>query len=179
MLGSDSSNPTGHYEDLEFLAINKAILRVAGGSWRSPTSHEAIMAVHTYDARMAALVAKRDAEHELWGWKDPRTCLTLEKWMPLLSHPFVAYIHRDHRSVMDSLWRRNHIGLSEGIPLCGEYERRLEGIHFDWFGDYEVMVNYPEDSVQALAAALDLEPSPAAVAFINPSLDHSWVATCV
>lgn len=179
MLGSDMSNPTGHYEDLEFLAINKAILHAAGGSWRHPPSHEVIMSVTRYDQQMVDLVARRDAEHELWGWKDPRTCLTLDKWAPLLSKPTYFVCHRRPHAVMFSLMQRNRMSWTEAGFLLREYEARMIRDGVLYYLQYEQMLEDPKDAVRFMAGRLGLEPTPSAVAFIDPALDHSKVPTCV
>ncbi len=177
LQGADSSNAKGHYEDLEFQAINKAILAAAGGSWRHPPSHEAIMSVTKYDRQMADLVARRDAEHELWGWKDPRTMLTLRKWEPFLKAPLMIYVSRERFAVVASLMRRNGLGEREAHQLCQEYEDRMPSCTAI-LASYECMVDNPEWAVFRLAQDLNLPYSEDAVAFIDPALDHSRVATC-
>ncbi len=181
LQSADISNAKGHYEDLEFQAINKAILAAAGGSWRHPPSHEAIMSVTKYDRQMADLVARRDAEHELWGWKDPRTCLTLEKWAPLLSDPTYVVCHRRVHGVVFSLMQRNHMSEMEAVSLLRTYMQRIEGIDAleRW---YDKAVMDPIDFVIRLTVDLGLsvggQALRAADAFIDPALDHSRVATC-
>ena len=184
MLGSDVSNPAGHYEDIEFLRINKAILAHAGGNWRNPPSHEAIMSVHKFDAQMAALVAKRDAAHELWGWKDPRTCLTLCKWAPLLSEPVYVSVERDLDSVARSLMRRNRMTNEEALALDKVYWDRADDTLAAVEGRklwvcYDDALLVPERCVEDLARGLGVDPTADAVAFIDPALDHSKVPTCV
>jgi hypothetical protein len=183
LLGADISNPSGHYEDLEFQQINKAILRAAGGSWRHPPSHDAIMAVHAYDRHMEGLVAKRDREHELWGWKDPRTCLTLCKWAPLLSQPMFVFVDRNPEAIQQSLMRRNGMSAEEADELDAIYcDRTMDVLAL--YEDAEILVPYeqvlmrPKLWVALIAGELGLSPTSEAIAFIDPSLDHSRVPTC-
>lgn len=177
LQAADSSNQRGHYEDLEFQRINKAILRDAGGSWRHPPSHEAIMGVTKYDRQMADLVARRDAEHEIWGWKDPRTCLTLAKWAPLLSDPIYLICQRRPHGVVFSLMARNHMGQMEAAQLSREYAKRLGDLdgRVIW---YESALREPIKFVHWLADHVGASYSMKAVAFIDPSLDHSRIPTC-
>jgi len=181
LQGADVSNPRGHYEDLEFQLLNKAILAHAGGSWRHPPSHEAIMGVTKFDRQMAALVARRDAEHELWGWKDPRTCLTLCKWAPLLSEPVYVVAWRDWDAIIASLGSRNGMNANEVKDLCLLYDERFmqaQGEAPVFVAGYERAVDSPGQFVASLADALGIPTTPEAIAFIDPSLDHSRVSAC-
>jgi len=186
LLGSDVSNTSGHYEDLEFLAINKAILRDAGGSWRHPPSHEAIMSVTKYDRQMAALVARRDAEHELWGWKDPRTALTLGKWRPLLSDPLFVRVWRKQEHTVASLTRRNGMSSFEARQLCALYAgRAYDVLRYEpkervRFCKYAAMCRQKcrgvkqQETAQLgrLAAAIGVSVTTDAWKFVDPSLNH-------
>ena len=136
------------------------------------------MGVTEYDRQMADLVARRDAEHELWGWKDPRTCLTLEKWAPLLSDPYYLECYRSVGSVCKSLLRRNGIPMLEGARLLEEYESRIESlVSLECW--YERALADPPWFVKGIADYIVVEPTCEAVEFIDPSLDHAMAwPTC-
>ncbi len=174
MIPTDEHNPTGYYEDAEFVRINKLILKTAGGSWRNPPSHEAIMAVSQCDAQMAALVDKRD--HGLWGWKDPRTCLTLCHWLPLLNAPEFVVVWRHWPPIIKSLCKRSDMQPKEAEGLCVLYEDRLNIALADEqeiVAMYEWAIREPGPFVANLADAFGIDTTPEAIAFIDPSLDHS------
>jgi GT2 family glycosyltransferase/glycosyltransferase involved in cell wall biosynthesis len=120
-LGSDpglaaraEDNPRGFWEHPGFVAINEALLAQLGGRWDAPPR---IATGWEHDASLARL---RDSARELidsfgsatlWGWKDPRTCLTLPFWQALL--PALEYVvcTRHLLEVAQSLRRRNGFDL--------------------------------------------------------------------
>lgn len=64
------------------------------------------------DAELASYVADRAGRDDRWGFKDPRTCLTLSRWTPHLPADFAAVIvYRDPAQVLDHLlYTRGHRG---------------------------------------------------------------------
>lgn len=109
-LGKGKFNPYGLYEDLAFLTLNQRILSTAAGKkgdlWNRPPSHERILDVGPqFEARMQELIARKSVR-ETWGWKDPRTCLTVELYHEFLDD--VRYIRTRRRkgAVVESLEKR-------------------------------------------------------------------------
>jgi hypothetical protein len=62
------------------------------------------------DAELASYVADRAGRDGRWGFKDPRTCLTLPRWTAHLPADFAAVIvYRDPAQVLDHLlYTRGH-----------------------------------------------------------------------
>lgn len=58
------------------------------------------------EAEMRALIASRQAAHEDWGFKDPRTCLTYPLWARLLPEHRVVAVFRSYSDFV----RRNRKG---------------------------------------------------------------------
>lgn len=52
-----------------------------------------------------------------WGWKDPRTTLTLSVWLKIFPDAKVVHVVRSGIDVALSLWRRCH-ECGEGAPRC-------------------------------------------------------------
>lgn len=109
-LGKGKFNPYGLYEDLAFLTLNQRILSTAAGKkgdlWNRPPSHQRILGVGPqFEARIQELVAMKNAR-ENWGWKDPRTCLTIGLYHEFLDD--VRYIRTRRRkgAVIKSLEKR-------------------------------------------------------------------------
>lgn len=130
MLGTHESNPWGHFEDIEFIALNDAILRAAGGSWDNPPPEEAILnQARRYDSSIKALVRANDGnvdpDYPIWGWKDPRTTLTIRLYIKHLMNPHFIACFRNPYDVAKSLNRRDGKPISEGVELAKEYNRRL------------------------------------------------------
>ncbi len=77
--------------------------------------------------RMRRLLTRYDRRCGDWGWKDPRTCLTLEPWLDelrdlnLLTKVRVVYIFRTPLSVANSMVRRGNTDLESAIALWTTY----------------------------------------------------------
>jgi len=128
LLGKRKSNPNGHFEDLDLLHFNDAILKAAGGTWRDPPTPEAIAAVTPEFTHMARQMMKiRDsAGHGLWGWKDPRTALTFPVYEPYLGDDaHLVVILRRPVNVARSLKSRNSIPIKNGVGLADAYNRQI------------------------------------------------------
>lgn len=104
-VGAKPSNPYGHYEDVEILEFQQAILvREFGHAMWVPT----LPAVTDADRSKAEDLVRTRREKSYWGWKEPRTSLFLHLWSELLPDAFYLFIVRHPLLVLDSLSRRNH-----------------------------------------------------------------------
>ena len=125
LLGAGRGNPEGHFENLDFLNLNDEILFGAGGSWKNPPSEEAI---HKSAERLKEKIKEtiKRNKSELWGWKDPRTALTIQEYLPYLDDEvYLISIFRNPRKVAESLNRRDGMPIEQGIKLAQEYNRRI------------------------------------------------------
>ena len=123
-----SGNPKGNYEHREVLAINDAMLRRSGGAWFNPPLQ--ILGGAADEERMRAFCATQQAtrphDHPRWGWKDPRTVLTLAVWRRALPMPpFVVAAFRHPTAVARSLQARDKLPLAGGYALWAHYNRLL------------------------------------------------------
>lgn len=126
MLGPSGSNRFGHYENRRFVQLNEVILARASGSWDRPPSHDQITAAGAALAsRIEQTVKMESAGHELWGFKDPRTTLTIECYWPYLENPHLIICFRNPVQVAASLQKRDGFGLAKGMGLATEYNKRL------------------------------------------------------
>jgi hypothetical protein len=115
LLPADAGNPTGYFEDLSFLDLDRRILReaVPAGEPGHPdwgwTESERLdrgrFAAYRDAAR--ALIAAQDGEEGsgFWGWKDPRTTLLLDFWDELLPGARYVLLYRFPWEVADSMQR--------------------------------------------------------------------------
>jgi hypothetical protein len=132
-LGSDevlttepvAANPKGYWEHSEIVSISDAILRRHGGSWDKPPllppGWETAAAIDDLRSRAQQLIADQFAKVQLWGWKDPRTCLTLPFWQQLL--PDMRYIIclRNPLDVTRSLEQRDRFSAEQSSNLWFTY----------------------------------------------------------
>jgi len=89
-----------YYEDIDFKDMNKKILSEAGGNLRYPPKKEDIDKVEL-DEEIKKLIDKK--ESKFWGWKDPRTTLTIEKYLPHLEEDvYLVCLFRKPKRIIDS-----------------------------------------------------------------------------
>lgn len=125
MLMRGRMQPHGHWEDVEFVNLNKRILAAAGGRWNRVPPHANILRVRgQFNEPIRNLIAKKN-KRKKWGWKDPRTSLTIPLYYPHLVSPRYIRIIRSKSEIIQSLQRRHKGGHHWGV-LCDEYVRRVD-----------------------------------------------------
>lgn len=129
-----------HYEDIGMLRLNDEILRRARGSWDSPPLERDILrAGLELRHRIKDAVESRRGDavkalpgSPLWGWKDPRTCLTIGCFVKYLNNPFFVVTLRNPIEVAASLARRDKFSMDKGVGLAIEYNRRILKFIGEW-----------------------------------------------
>lgn len=170
-------NPKGHYEDLDFLQLNNRILKAAGGHYlRPPARADVRERGLAFQEQIGSTIRAKQAP--LWGWKEPRTCLTIELYLPYLNNPYFIVCHRDARAVAASLKRRDGLTIGYGLRLAREYTARIEAFFRENPGlrrldlDYQEALDDPEAFVRRIADFLGLAVDEArfrnAVAMVLP-----------
>ena len=81
MRGENDRRFNTFYENSDFVNLNIDILREAGGGGANPPSEKDILEVKA-DSRIKKLINKYKGR--FWGWKDPKTSLTIKKYLPHL-----------------------------------------------------------------------------------------------
>jgi hypothetical protein len=128
MLPATDANMEGHFEHAEIVALNDAILATLGGAWDvPPTRLGSALRKHRLAPirRRAAEVVDRMRPHAPWGWKDPRTSLTLSFWLRLVPDLRVVVCVRDVVAVAHSLAQRGHSSELFSMRLWTAYNRQL------------------------------------------------------
>ena len=126
-------NPKGFFEEESFRLENDRVLRQSGYTVeRWEASFRGISVTAADCARARAVLARLNQSPNKWGWKDPRTCLTLRLWLTalkdlgLLESTKVIVITRDVQAVARSLCNRGNVEcLNQGAALCKMYNREL------------------------------------------------------
>ncbi|MBW1723129.1 MAG: hypothetical protein JRJ78_13870 [Deltaproteobacteria bacterium] len=133
LLGAMPSNPYGHWEDVDFIAMNDWLLANAGGSWDNPPPEQAILeAGKRHEKDIVRLVRAKERE-PLWGWKDPRNTLTARAYLPHLKNPHLVASFRDPLEVARSLAVRENWPPERGYNLAVTYHERLMRLLEDWW----------------------------------------------
>jgi hypothetical protein len=127
-------NPRGFFEEEAFRQLNEQVLRRACyfvEEW-SAVYNALLPTIEEVNAAMS-LIARFDKRLNAWGWKDPRTCLTLRLWLSalesldLIGTSKIIVIKRDMWSVARSLCARGNVGsLDYGAELWKMYNREID-----------------------------------------------------
>lgn len=131
-MNSPSSNPE-HWESHPLMLHNDDVLNLLGGSWDAPPElapgweHGPAMSLIS-DPTPLVGAAYPDAGPLVW--KDPRACLLLPYWRPLIPGPQAAvFVWRPPMAVARSLQARDHLTLVHGLALWEHYNlAALEGL---------------------------------------------------
>jgi hypothetical protein len=170
-------NALGNRENLAVMDLNDKVLDANGGDWRHPPRR-----VVWPDSLIAEgkHLASSMAQGTPWGFKDPRTVLTLDGWLECLGDIQLAASFRHPLAVAQSLNRRDpELSIAEGLDIWRAYNERLLAvaerrllrvISYDRRGDEYL------ESVVRLARALGLPDPDAAGRFYDIGLRHQEAA---
>lgn len=156
------SNPFGHFEDRRFIKLNDSILQAAGGSWDCPPERDCILSQNTNFKNEIETLIKKSAS-SIWGWKDPRTCLTIDLFMPYLINPYFIVCRRNPDMVAKSLNRRDNTDIEVNKKIAAAYQNcidefikrnaSLPRIEIE----YEKFTSDPESTLNAIVGFLGLD----------------------
>lgn len=140
-----------NYEDSDWIRLNTAILKAAGGEWHIPPKVEKLVELKPrHVKRVKTLVAKKNKG--VWGFKDPRTALTIHLLHPYLPEPKYIFVTRRPNNAAKSIYSR---GPSERTLA---YWRQLVNRHYGAIreflaGDVQFFTVKYEDLVSGKARA--------------------------
>jgi hypothetical protein len=123
LLEALPSNPYGHFEDEEVVALHHQILADNDMTWLVDEPFVPVVDERRWQ-QMRQLVECRNIEHRLWGFKDPRACLFLALWKYLLPNAKVLLVYRHFSGSTYSLARRHSALLFSGT-ISGFLHRRF------------------------------------------------------
>lgn len=107
LLDAGQGNVEGHFEDLEFLKLHEEMLGARGAGTDGLRTPYEIRPTSYEKAKMAAVIAVKNARFAHWGWKEPRTCLFLDTYAELLPQARYLVLLRDYDEVVQSLLKRD------------------------------------------------------------------------
>jgi hypothetical protein len=116
-------NLKGNRENQKIVDINDQVLASAGAAWDNPPDTEISWRASDLDA--AGELFASYAGQSPFGFKDPRTLLTLPGWKQLLPHMRYIGIFRHPLAVARSLSNRSGMPVEQGLELWYQYNRRL------------------------------------------------------
>ena len=122
-----TENPTGYWEDLEFVSLHEQILRENDLTVQSKSFESLTISEH-HRAHARSLVSYRNDRYSVWGWKDPRTCLFYGNlWSPLLTRHIIVAVIRPYHDVITSQLLRL-VNSQETSPRYKGLLSRFDGI---------------------------------------------------
>jgi hypothetical protein len=153
------SNPYGHFEDREVVNLHQELLADNDRTWLVGEPLLPVVSEARW-ARARGMVERRNAEHALWGFKDPRACLFLMVWKYLLPDMKVLLVYRHFSESTHSLGRRHSSDLFLGMGNRQIHQRFWEDPDLAlrmWLEHNRILLAfaraYPEDT---LAVSMDM-----------------------
>ncbi len=157
LIGSRPDNPGGFWECQPIVDLNVEILERLGGNWHEvpgfPAGWETASELADLRQKARTLVARYFVAGS-WGFKDPRTCLTIEFWKQLLPPMHFVICLRSPAEVAQSLTKRDGFSIEKSIRLWQRYTgdaiEHTAGFtrHFIF---YEDLINSHREEVSRLA----------------------------
>ena len=127
MLPAGDSNAEGFWENVRFTEVNNAVLAALGGDWDDPPAQPPAWesdVLAELRGRAKSLVDEFEA-HGHFGWKDPRSALTLPFWRGVVPELRTVIAVRHPLEVARSLSRRHAMSEALGLRLWLAYNRSL------------------------------------------------------
>lgn len=190
-IPANDENPEGFWERRDMRAICDGVLHGTDADWWKVTDFRldavpAGVAADNVEAFRHVVQSDLD-QHQPWVIKEPRLCLLLPLFRPLLQRPVAVFVHRDPLEVARSLEHRNGFPVPVGVALWEVYVRgalqasadmpRVFVRHADVMSDPVAAVKQLFADLQAQGVdGLRLPADEEITAFIQPDLYRHRVA---
>lgn len=185
-LAPNFANPAGYWELEAIVQTHDAIFEELSRSWDTvfplPEGWYREPRIRPHRERLEEVVARTFSEHDVFGWKDPRTCLTLPLWKEILESLEIpvqyVMVFRNPLDVARSLAERDGFETVGGLGLWLHYNLRMLT---ETRGLARIAVRYEDlldpkgEEVKRLSEALSLgapEAGESALSAIDPELRH-------
>jgi hypothetical protein len=127
------SNPRGAFEDRDFGRLHKEIFNlVAEGKtyWDPPTRGQILEQKEAAAPRIERLILEKSKGKPIWGWKHPRTILTIDLFLPYLTNPHFIMVFRNplaiaYSSVEHTKNRQRSVDFLNALKLANFYQREM------------------------------------------------------
>jgi hypothetical protein len=189
LLKSAEDNTKGFWEHEPIMNLNDEILCRYGGSAHVLPSFspgwEKASGLEDLRERACAIIQRDFSQTDMWGWKDPRTCLTLPFWQLLLPRMRYVICLRSPIVVAQSIQRRDGLSVEEGALHWLVHMKSL--LHYTddqprFLLVYEDVMHDWEPGLRQLARFLGVaeraewsEVRAAVSGFISKDLDHHHI----
>lgn len=130
LLEPNVANPTGFREHTGVIAVNDELLARLGGAWYAPPDvrggWENDRELDDLRRRAAAIIESDLATRDVWGWKDPRMCLTLPFWRALVPNLLPVVCLRTPAATAHSFAKLGEMGWTAVNRLEQPFETALD-----------------------------------------------------
>ena len=160
LLPATPDNPKGYWERIDVLQLHEFVLEQLDADWDrvSAVNMERIGPELREIFRQRAHGILQDLNgHRPWVMKDPRLCLLLPLWRPLLDAPVCVHVARHPLAVAHSLAVRDDFPLHFGIALWEHYNACALTVSSGlprFSVCYEALMAQPAKTVEAIYQAL-------------------------
>ncbi|MDR1777430.1 MAG: sulfotransferase [Desulfovibrio sp.] len=155
LVGGLSSNPLGHWEDIDVLRLDDAMLEALGMRWDSleaVTERDVqILERQGFHIKASQLLADKIKANRFYALKEPRMTKLLPFWNKILAplRPHCVIVFRNPASVAESLYKRDRLPPERGYLLWAVHMLEC----FRYAGeDTHLLVNYDDFMDDAEAA---------------------------
>jgi hypothetical protein len=131
LLRAAPDNEAGFWENPDFVLMNDNLLAMVHAGWDCPPSDNELWSPRPeLDGWLTKAEQLIDglSTYGRWGWKDPRTSLTLPFWLRLIPDLKVIICVRNPLEVARSLSARNGTSLAFGLNLWQLYNQRAGSV---------------------------------------------------
>jgi len=188
-LPATADNPKGYWERIDVLQLHEYLLEKLHADWYLTSAvdpdHIDPELLKTFTQRAWKILQGMDG-HRPWVMKDPRLCLLLPLWLPLLEVPVCVHVVRHPLATGRSLAKRDGFPLHFGTALWEQHNARalLASSGLPRFSlCYETLMERPLETVEVLydrlsdcgVQALRLPTEREIQAFLAGELQHHRV----
>lgn len=157
LLAPSADNPAGFWERKDVLNLNRALLAAQGCNWQQVEGFNSTRSAPPELHEPMQACARQLSSHAPFVVKDPRFCLTLPYWRPLIPSPVVVLALRHPAAVSHSLQLRNAMPTEQGLALWEHYMthalKNIDGLPVIRC-QFESLLTEPEKETGALYKAL-------------------------
>lgn len=179
---SGIENLKGYFEDRDFVKLNSTILKQAGGSWRYPPKQKDLMQIiHQNKTKFSNIIKNKN--NNKWGWKDPRTILTIDGYMNFLPKNDTKFIivYRNPLTVAHSLSKKkkHSVDIRNGLNLTSYYNRKIDDFISSYedydmlFLAYESLLKNKRGNIDSISDFVNEKTDESIYDFVDTNFDRS------
>lgn len=169
LLPPAPDNPKGYWEHEGLMRVSVRVLEALGRTSARPRCPlpdrwEERPELRVLEARARQIVGQEFENHKVWGWKDPRLCLTIPFWARVKFPRGVVLVLRHPVNVAQSLVARGGFSEESALELWCAYHfeflralRRLKRVPLHVVV-LERLHQFPKREITGLAMFLKLDP---------------------